>query len=236
MTISITYHPGFSHDAQDPVFYAGNFDSVATVSNGTQSFAVVVCGETRAWVWPTINKDEFSSVMVDRGDKWEDVDILTDADLYAAEDRIEWVYNSWYEVRANDANHEDAFDGDVFHTVDEAVAEITTWLEQQGTAHVHKNGVVELDPADIRATVCGACGRAWDDTVSTAVTPVPAGRCPFEAEHSVSWVEVIVTRTTTYRVSGTNPDVAEEWVFDGKAEVIDDNVLSVEHRLHEDER
>lgn len=50
-------------------------------------------------------------------------------------------------------------------------------------AHTHKNGVVELPPTDPRATVCGACGRGWDDTVSTAWTPAPAGRCPFEYEH-----------------------------------------------------
>lgn len=53
----------------------------------------------------------------------------------------------------------------------------------EGTVHVHANGVVEVDPADIRATVCGACGRAWDDSVATAWTPAPAGRCPFEYEH-----------------------------------------------------
>lgn len=55
--------------------------------------------------------------------------------------------------------------------------------DQQGTVYVHANGVEELDPADDRATVCGTCGRAWNDSVSTAVTPVPAGRCPFEYEH-----------------------------------------------------
>lgn len=55
--------------------------------------------------------------------------------------------------------------------------------DQQGTVWVHRNGVVELDPADERATVCGVCDRAWDDSVSTAVTPVPAGRCPFEDDH-----------------------------------------------------
>lgn len=43
--------------------------------------------------------------------------------------------------------------------------------------------VVQLDPADPRATVCGTCGRGWDDSVSTAMTPVPAGRCPFEHLH-----------------------------------------------------
>jgi hypothetical protein len=43
--------------------------------------------------------------------------------------------------------------------------------------------VVELDPSDPKATVCGTCGRGWDDTISTSVTPTPAGRCPFEYDH-----------------------------------------------------
>lgn len=43
--------------------------------------------------------------------------------------------------------------------------------------------VVELSATDPRATVCGTCGRGWDDSVSTALTPVPAGRCPWEYEH-----------------------------------------------------
>lgn len=46
-----------------------------------------------------------------------------------------------------------------------------------------ERGVVLLDPADPRASVCGHCGRAWDDSVSTSVTPTPSGRCPFEHEH-----------------------------------------------------
>ena len=45
------------------------------------------------------------------------------------------------------------------------------------------SGVVELDPDDPRATVCGSCGRGWDDNVSTAWTPAPGGRCPFECDH-----------------------------------------------------
>ena len=43
--------------------------------------------------------------------------------------------------------------------------------------------VVELDSDDPRATVCGTCGRGWDDSISTSVTPTPAARCPFEYEH-----------------------------------------------------
>lgn len=44
-------------------------------------------------------------------------------------------------------------------------------------------GIVILDPDDPNATVCGACGAAWDDSVSTGWTPTPAGRCPWEDEH-----------------------------------------------------
>lgn len=38
------------------------------------------------------------------------------------------------------------------------------------------------DAASDRAT-CGDCGRSWDDAVITSTTPVPSGRCPFEAFH-----------------------------------------------------
>lgn len=47
-------------------------------------------------------------------------------------------------------------------------------------------GVVELSPLDPRATVCGVCGRGWDDSVASAWTPAPAGRCPFEYLHPKS--------------------------------------------------
>lgn len=30
---------------------------------------------------------------------------------------------------------------------------------------------------------CGECGRAWNDGISTSMTPAPAGRCPFEYYH-----------------------------------------------------
>lgn len=43
--------------------------------------------------------------------------------------------------------------------------------------------VKEIDPSDPKATVCGNCGRAWDDSISTSMTPAPSGRCPFEYEH-----------------------------------------------------
>mgnify|MGYP007044121884 CR=1 FL=1 len=27
---------------------------------------------------------------------------------------------------------------------------------------------------------CGECGRSWDDSIPTSMTPAPSGRCPFE--------------------------------------------------------
>lgn len=39
------------------------------------------------------------------------------------------------------------------------------------------------DPAPGRVT-CGECGRSWDDSVVTSMTPAPSGRCPFEQFHN----------------------------------------------------
>ena len=33
------------------------------------------------------------------------------------------------------------------------------------------------------ATRCYECGLSWKDWISTSMTPVPSGRCPFEAFH-----------------------------------------------------
>jgi hypothetical protein len=32
-------------------------------------------------------------------------------------------------------------------------------------------------------TLCNTCGRAWNDTKGTSVTPAPSARCPFEYDH-----------------------------------------------------
>lgn len=49
--------------------------------------------------------------------------------------------------------------------------------------HTHRNGVVETDGSGPNDATCGGCGRSWDDSVSTALTPTPSARCPFEYEH-----------------------------------------------------
>ncbi len=43
--------------------------------------------------------------------------------------------------------------------------------------------VRQISPVDPKATVCGDCGLAWDDSIITGWTPVPSGRCPFEYFH-----------------------------------------------------
>ena len=30
---------------------------------------------------------------------------------------------------------------------------------------------------------CGTCGRTWDDSIITSMTPAPSARCPFEYYH-----------------------------------------------------
>lgn len=40
--------------------------------------------------------------------------------------------------------------------------------------------VAAKNPAPAHFTTCGTCQRKWDDTKSTALTPVPGARCPFE--------------------------------------------------------
>lgn len=36
----------------------------------------------------------------------------------------------------------------------------------------------------IELATCGVCGRTWNDAAVSGVTPVPAGRCPFEYDHA----------------------------------------------------
>jgi len=170
---------------QDAVFYYRTHDEVAVILAAGRAFTVNVCGETRAHVWPTdadCADQNPNSVTVSSGEEWAGAGIRTDVDLEEAADRIVWDYNSWYELRES-GEQNDALEQGVYHSIDDAVTGLRDYFAQQGTIHVHANGVVELDPADSRATVCGTCGRAWDDSVSTAWTPAPAARCPFEYDH-----------------------------------------------------
>ena len=165
--ITIKYHPDYDSSREDAVFYAGNMDAVATVSNGERTFYVIVCGVTKALVWPTAeacNDGHTEATIVRSGDEWKAVGILTDSDLLAADDRIEWVNNSWYEVRPNDSTDEDVFDGAVFHTVYDAVSDVKEHFEQQGE--------------DDACNTCGGTGK-WESTTEDSPTAlVDLGPCP----------------------------------------------------------
>lgn len=51
-------------------------------------------------------------------------------------------------------------------------------------AEVLRTITVTPDTPPANAATCGECGFAWDDTISTELTPAPAGRCPNEYNHS----------------------------------------------------
>ena len=175
MTVTIKYHPDYSKDAQDAVFYTDT-DCVACVSNGQLGFHVRVCGDTKAYVWnDEIDKagEEDPIATVRFGDEWATVGIHTDEDLGNAEDRIEWVNNSWYEVFADNTEDEDVFDGEVYHTVDEAIEAIEIELSR--------------------------------------------------------WHEVIVTRSTHYKVRTQTQAEAFEVVLNGGGEVIAENTDALDY-------
>jgi hypothetical protein len=58
--------------------------------------------------------------------------------------------------------------------------------EDQRDEEIPADWPVQPLAADINIpgrTTCGRCGRSWDDSVSTGMTPTPSGRCPFEGFH-----------------------------------------------------
>jgi len=57
------------------------------------------------------------------------------------------------------------------------VGDVAPWGER-GKLQRNEMGL----PVVIMATD-GACGRSWNDALITSMTPVPAGRCPFEYDH-----------------------------------------------------
>lgn len=48
------------------------------------------------------------------------------------------------------------------------------------------------------AMMCVHCGRRWDDSIPTSMTPAPSGRCPFEYEHEYEEDEKIMGLQNKY--------------------------------------
>ena len=165
--ITIKYHPDYDSSREDAVFYAGNADCMACIGNGTQTFHVRVCGDTKALVWPTAeacNDGHTEATVVRSGDEWKAVGITTEQELHDAADRIEWVYNSWYEVLASDVNYDNPFEGEVYHTVYDAVSDVKEHFEQQGE--------------DDACNTCGGTGKWESTTEDSPAALVDLGPCP----------------------------------------------------------
>jgi hypothetical protein len=71
--------------------------------------------------------------------------------------------------------------------------------------------VTELDDDDNPPgrTTCYTCGRSWDDRISTALTPVPSGRCPFEPYHDNRTWKVYRVLLDRCQVIRSEPDLFE---------------------------
>lgn len=73
---------------------------------------------------------------------------------------------------------------------------------------------------DPRVMQCGECGRAWDDTVSTDLTPAPSGRCPFEYFHSDLGS---MRATVDSMLADADTDRTPRGEHDGEGYVVSDN-------------
>ena len=59
-------------------------------------------------------------------------------------------------------------------------------LRRGSRAYVKASTFRRDDAGDlIRSSLatCGTCGRSWDDSIVTSLTPAPSARCPFEYYH-----------------------------------------------------
>lgn len=60
--------------------------------------------------------------------------------------------------------------------------------DDRGVVEVLDVNRYDLAHPNADVVTCGACGRSWDDAVSTAWTPAPSARCPFEYDHGADAV------------------------------------------------
>jgi len=83
----------------------------------------------------------------------------------------------------------------------EADTQVTAWGETGTYQH-------DADGNRIyRMTECGTCHRTWNDALSTSRTPVPAGRCPFEADHPAPPVQPFLVKAggRIFRITPGDP-------------------------------
>jgi hypothetical protein len=118
---------------QDPAFYVGLVEPVATITSAdrTRSIAVRCVGDMRVILWKSADcdTDDEENIVTEifETDDLIWAGITDDEKLAAAEDRMEWENNAWFELFDSAGNGAE-FD-DVYHEVDEAIqAAIDTLL------------------------------------------------------------------------------------------------------------
>lgn len=93
----------------------------------------------------------------------------------------------------------------------------TNRTDERGVVEVFDVSTYKETHPDAEVVTCGACGRSWDDSVSTAWTPVPAGRCPFEYEHRSDAADAIIAEA---RAAGFEDSHAEGSRFESESDPI----------------
>ena len=111
-------------------------------------------------------------------------------------------------------------------TTDEIIANATVLTDEND------------QPVVVMAT-CGTCGRTWNDAAISSITPTPAGRCPWEADHetmtdrqALELLRLLHLYVTSYPESAdsalTVADVAEDCVtsmeYSAEAETLNDEI------------
>jgi len=91
------------------------------------------------------------------------------------------------------------------------------------------------------ATRCNECGLSWMDSISTSMTPVPSGRCPFEAFHEERepgqriWID---TDTGTWGIDDGNLVIVEatgEIITELMEGMSDSEVIEIGKRLNKEQ-
>ena len=126
-TLTITLADGVDRVArQDPAFYVGAFDAVASVLTADKSRGIYIrcVGDLKVHLWKSEDCERTDDNLVATArDGWQlvnDAGLTSDVDLLDAEDRIEWANNPWFELF--DTNHDGYHDlGEVYLSLDDAV-------------------------------------------------------------------------------------------------------------------
>lgn len=138
MTIDIDYAMSEAdrHRRQDAAWYVDGSGSswVATVRDGDRFVHIRADGAMSVHIWRT-RKDALmgcdSDYHATTASDLFDAGIRTDRQLLAADDRIEWFMNAWFDIYDGETGE---WLNDVTHTVEDAVQSAVAHLREAVTA------------------------------------------------------------------------------------------------------